>query len=69
MIVAAISEAVNRVENRGGDAPPTRAFADGDRGASLPLLSVVSGGTLGLRDGISAFILFKGGVCYYDHGK
>ena len=73
MIIAANSEAASRVENRGGDAPPTGAIADGGRGVfpmGLPLLWVVSGvATFDLRDGISAFILFQAGVCYYDNCK
>jgi hypothetical protein len=73
MIIAASSEAVNRVGNRGGDAPPTGVVGDCGRGASvmgLLLLWVVSGvATFDLRDGISAFILFKAGVCYYNNCK
>lgn len=73
MIIAASSEAASRVENRGGDAPPTGAVGECGGGAfpmGLLLLWVVSGvATFDLRDGVSAFILFKAGVCYYDHGK
>ena len=64
MNIAASSEVVNRVENRGGDAPPTGVVAEFGKGVPL----VVSGvATFDLRDGVGAFALLQAGVCYYDN--
>ena len=66
MNIAASSEVVSRVENRGGDAPPTGVVAEFGKGVPL----VVSGfGTIDLRNGVGAFILLQAGMCYYGNCK